>query len=312
MTDSAPSLRHRLEYLLARGFAGLVRSVPLPFAYWCARRGGDLLHLVAGRHRRIAHANLRARLLDDAGNPPDDREVRRITREVFRHLVKNGVEMLVLPDLLEERGFDALVDESGAEHLRNAAESGRGAIFVTGHIGNWEVMGAACGEIGVESLSVYRPLDNPLLDRWVRDLRARSNQRVVPKHGAVRHLVRELRKGGVVAVLIDQDARSHGIFAPFMGVPSSTIPTPAELALRTGAAIIPGFAIRQGEQFRFRQWFDAPLDFEPTGDREADVLAIMTELNRRLEEVVRRHPEQWLWVHRRWKTAPPAADDEES
>lgn len=290
-----------------------MRSVPLPFAYWCARRGGDLLHLVDGRHRRIAHANLRARLTDEHGNPPDEREVRRITRGVFRHLVANGVEMLLLPDLLAARGFDALVEETGAEHLRAAAESGQGAIFVTGHVGNWEVMGAACGEIGVESLSVYRPLDNPLLDRWVRDLRARSHQRVVPKHGAVRHLVRELRRGGVVAVLFDQDARSHGVFAPFFGVPSSTIPTPAELALRTGAAIIPGFAIREGSTFRFRQWFDAPLEIESTGDRAADVVAIMTELNRRLEAVVRQHPEQWLWVHRRWKTPPPEPEtDEES
>ena len=111
----------------------------------------------------------------------------------------------------------------------------------------------------------------------------------------------------MAVLLVDQDARRHGVFVPFLGAPASTIPTPAELALRTGAAIIPAFSERTGPGFRYVARFGPPVACAASGDHGADVLRITAEINRRLEDAVRAHPEQWLWAHRRWKTAPPTA-----
>jgi KDO2-lipid IV(A) lauroyltransferase len=304
------TLRHRLEYAAVRCFGALVSLVGVRAGYVLADLAGSLIHLVDGRHRRIARENLRARLTGPDGSPPPEREVRRIARASFQHLVRNGVEMLLLERTIARRGFDAIVETDGLHHLQEAA-TGPGAILVTGHLGNWEVMGATCRDIGVEGRSVYRPLDNPLLDRWVRSLRSGLGQDVVPKEGAVRGLLRGLKEGRVVAVLIDQDPRRHGIFVPFFGTPASTIPTPAELAIRTGARIITAYALRVGPGFRYHERFDPPLEAPQSGDREADVRAIMTELNRRLEAAIRSAPEQWLWAHRRWKTRPPGEGTDE-
>ncbi len=301
-----PRLRHRVEYVVARAFAGVVARVPEPVAYWCARRAGDLLHAIDRRHVAIGRDNVRAHLLDASGAPPTEREVRRVVRGVFRHLVGIGVEMVRLPRTLARRGIDAVVELEGTEHLRAALDAGRGVLVVSGHLGNWEVMGAAGMGVGVHPVSVYRPLDNPLLDAWVRSLRGSEGSDVVEKHGAVRGLLKALRAGRCVALLIDQDARGHGVFAPFFGTPASTIPTPAELALRTGAAIIPGFALRTGPGFRYRTWFEPALEVRADAEHDAEVLRVTAELNRRLERAVRRAPEQWLWLHRRWKTRPPA------
>jgi KDO2-lipid IV(A) lauroyltransferase len=108
----------------------------------------------------------------------------------------------------------------------------------------------------------------------------------------------------MVVLLVDQDARRHGVFAPFFGAPASTIPTPAELALRTGATILTGASVRVGPGFRYAAAFEPPVPVEETADHDADLVRVMTEVNARIEAVVRRAPEQWLWTHRRWKTQP--------
>jgi len=303
------SLRHRFEYAAARAFAALVARVPEAVAYWCARRAGDLLHLVDRRHVRIGRDNVRARYTLDDGSAPSEREVRRIVRGSFRHLVSMGVEVVRLNRTVARRGIEGVVDLEDTQNMRDAMALGKGAIVVSGHLGNWEIMAAAGMGIGVYPVSVYRPLDNPLLDVWVRSLRGgdgADGADVVEKQGAVRGLLKALRKGRLVAILVDQDPRRHGVFVPFFGTDASTIPTPAELALRTGAAIIPGFALRTGPGFRYRTWFEPALEVRPDADHEAEVLRITAELNRRLEAAIRQAPEQWLWLHRRWKTRPPA------
>lgn len=299
-------LRHRLEYLAARVFGAACRSVPLAAAYWLCRRAGWLLHRIDGAHRRVARANLERHLPDDDGNPSRQR-VRRIAREVFDHLVMNGMELVRMRSEIARTGFDRCIEVRGVEHIRAALERGRGVIFVSAHLGNWEVFGAAARHLGLSPASVYRPLDNPLLDRWIQGLRGIEGQDVIPKHGAVRGMLSQVRRGGLVAVLVDQDARGHGVFVPFLGEPASTIPTPAELALRTGCAIVPGFSIRVGPGFRFLNWFEPEVEVTSTGDRAADVLRVTADINRRVEAAVLQAPSQWLWLHRRWKTRPPAA-----
>jgi KDO2-lipid IV(A) lauroyltransferase len=213
--------------------------------------------------------------------------------------------MLHLEREIARRGAEDVFRMVDADCMDRALAGGRGAILATGHVGNWEVVARTAPLRGWRYTTVYRPLDNPLLDAWVRRMRASHDQELVPKHGALRPLLRALRDGRATVLLVDQDARGHGVFVPFLGAPASTIATPAELALRTGAAIIPAFSERTGPGFRYVVRFGPPVDATPTGDRDADVLRITAEINRRLEDVVRARPEQWLWAHRRWKTAPP-------
>jgi KDO2-lipid IV(A) lauroyltransferase len=308
--DAVPAkpvtLRHRLEYVALRTFAGLVRLCGLPAGYVLAKLAGTAIHRVDRRHREVARTNLRERYRDALGRPLTEREVRRIARDSFRHLVASAVEVIHLRREAKRRGLSEIVNLTGREHLTDALARGKGVILATAHLGNWEVMGAMCRELGVPFTTVYRPLDNPLLDRWVRSTRDDAGQTMVPKWGAMKPLLKALRGGGMIVLLVDQDVRGHGVFAPFFGALASTIGTPAELALRTGATILTGSSVRAGPGFRFQAWFDPPVPVADTGDHDADVVRIMTDVNARIEAGIRRAPEQWLWSHRRWKTRPPA------
>lgn len=305
--ERKPTLRHRIEYAALRGFAGLVGLVGMRASYVLANWLGSAIHAVDGRHRRVARSNLREHYRDADGRPLPPSEVRRIARDSFRHLAKCAVEIVHMPRELKRRGMDDIIQGGGIEHLRAGLAAGKGVIVATAHMGNWEVLGAMCNAFGVPFTSVYRPLDNPLLDRWVRSTRASGGQTLVTKEGALRAVVHTLKTGGTFVLLVDQDARSHGIFAPFFGTPASTIPSPAELALRTGSVILTGVSRRVGPGFRYVGAFDPPVEVKDTGDREADVLRITSKINANLEAGIRLAPEQWLWSHRRWKTKPPAA-----
>lgn len=307
-TERRPTLLHRAEYVALRGFAALVQLLGLRAGYVLARCFGSGVHLVDRRHREIARVNLRERFRDAAGSPLTEPEVRRIARDSFRHLVACAVEIIHLPREARRRGMRAIVNVTGREHLEAALAAGNGVILATAHMGNWEVMGAMCRDIGVSFTTVYRPLDNPLLDRWIRETRAAAGQEMVPKWGALRPMLKALRKGGMVVLLVDQDARGHGVFAPFFGAPASTIPTPAELALRTGATLLTGTSVRVGPGFRYNGAVDPPVEVRETTDHAADLARITADINARIEAAIRRAPEQWLWSHRRWKTKPAAVE----
>lgn len=287
-----------------RGFAALVRLAGVRGGYALADLVGSLVHRVDARHRRIARSNLRQRYRDAQGRPLSERDVRRVARDSFRHLVRCTVEILHLEREIRRRGFAGIAEVGGLEHFEAARAAGKGVVLATAHMGNWEVMGALCRHLGVPFTTVYRPLDNPLLDRWVHGTRAQAGQTMVRKEGALRPMLKALRGGGMVVLLVDQDARGHGVFAPFFGAPASTIPTPAELALRTGATILTGASVRVGPGFRYQAAFEPPVPVAATGDHDADLVRVMSEVNARLESIVRRAPEQWLWTHRRWKTQP--------
>lgn len=295
------TLRHRVEYVSLRAFAGAVGVLGYRLGSLLARLAAPVYCLADRRHWRVAASNIETRL----GLPR--REARRMASASFRHLFQSAVEILRLDRELERRSFDDVVRVENLAVMEEALARGKGVVLCTGHLGNWEAVARLCKIRGWRIATIYRPLDNPLLDRWVDAFRRAHGQEMAPKHGALRHLLRALRKGDVGALLVDQDARRRGVMVPFLGVPASTIPTPAELALRTGAAIITVFTWRTGPGFRHVVRFDPPLDATPTGDRDADVLRIMTEINRRLEAALRNAPEQWLWAHRRWKSSGGAA-----
>jgi KDO2-lipid IV(A) lauroyltransferase len=192
----------------------------------------------------------------------------------------------------------------GGEHFKTAAAQGRGVLILTAHYGNWELLAAAHGLTGLPLSIVIRPLDHPLLDDLAARFRRRSGAELIIKRQAVREVLQALRRQRMVGVLLDQNAtRAEGVFVPFFGVPASTSKGLAVLALRTGAPVVPVFLRRDPDRRGHRMDVGAPIP-PPT---DGDVATYTATFNQVLEAAIRRAPEQWLWMHARWRTQPKEA-----
>jgi len=287
-------VRHALEYALALPVLGLVAALPHGAARRLGAAVGALAGLVDRRRRRIARENLAAAL------PELDRAAReRIVSGCFRHF---GAAFL---DALSARRFDAAelcrrVTWEGFEHLTAAEAAGRGVIVLAAHFGNWEIVPAALAANWGPMAAVGRPVDNPHVDRLVQSVRTRFGNRSLPKRGAVREMFRVLAAGGRLGLLIDQRVRAEeALDVPFFGRPALTSPVAARLSLRTGAPVVP-VAGHHEPGGRYRIVFDPPL-WPEGGDDEPTTLAFTRRCLEASEAAIRRHPEQWLWLHRRWK-----------
>jgi Kdo2-lipid IVA lauroyltransferase/acyltransferase len=290
------ALEARAAALAARTIARLPRRPMLAVGRWLGTLWGELDR----RHVAIAAANLRR-----AFPHWDEPRAWRTARAVYRHFGAAMVDLLWL-DARPREEILPLVEVLGREHVEAAMAGGKGAMLVTGHIGNWELHGLAhgwlFGPIGV----IARPLDNPDLDRRLCALRARGGNTVIFKKRALATVLRLLREGSGVAVLIDQNVQEKdGIFVEFFGWPAATTTVAAALALKTGCALLPTRTLLLPDG-RYRLVYDPPVALEPSGDRRADVAALTQALTRTIESWVRETPEQWLWLHRRWKTQPGA------
>ena len=280
----------------------LVAWVPahLPPAVGLAlgRRIGDALWWLLPRRRRVALDNIRVSL----GREMGPEEVRRLGRRSFQHLGMNLVEacryFLRPTDVMLSR-----VRVEGAEHLRSAAARGRGVLILTAHYGNWELLAAAHGLTGLPLSIVIRPLEHPVLDDLAVRFRRRSGAELIVKRQAVREVLQALRRGRMVGILLDQNAtRAEGVFVPFFGVPASTSKGLAVLALRTRAPVVPVFLRREADG---RHCMDVSPPLVPPQD--GDIGAYTATFNLAIEAAIRRAPEQWLWMHARWRTRPRAA-----
>ncbi len=287
------------EYLGGKTFMAVAQSMPLPaavkFGEWCGRRmifwswrsfrtGVDnLLQAFPGMSRAAAEA---------------------LATRVYEHFGRATVEVALGDRLLKPSTFGDHIVLRGEDNLRDVMGAGKGAIFVTAHLGPWEIFGLLARHYGVSWTSVYRPMKNPYIDRSMLRYRAAHGQTLIPKYGAAPALLRVLRGGGYIALLVDQHAKNEGLWVPFFGRPASTTPAPALLALRTGAPIVTGYARRLPGLYRFEVLCEEPLFVRATGSRSADVRNATIEINRRLESYIRRFPDQWLWMHRRWRTPP--------
>jgi Kdo2-lipid IVA lauroyltransferase/acyltransferase len=273
----------------------LLARLPARAGLWVGSRLGDLAWLALPRRRAMTLENL-ARAL---GRERSAAQLRRLGRRSFEHLGMNLVEACVFffrpPSVLLSR-----VELDGVEHVRAAAAKGKGILLLTAHYGNWELL-AASHALSVYSLSVVvRPMDNPVMDRVVERFRLRSGVELITKRRGLRDILEALRRGRMVGILLDQNAaRAEGVFAPFFGVPASTSKALAVISLRTGAPVVPVF-IRRVEGERHRVEAGPVIPMPSTGD-VADYTAAF---NRAIEAAIRRAPEQWFWMHNRWKTRP--------
>jgi len=262
------------------------------------RRIGDLLWWLLPRRRRRALDNIRQSL----GRDMTPREIEGLGRRSFQHLGMNLIEacryFLRPTDVMLSQ-----VQVEGVEHLRSAAARGRGILILTAHYGNWELLAAAHGLTGLPLSIVIRPLDSPVLDELAARFRRRSGAELIVKRQAVREVLQALRSGRMVGILLDQNAtRAEGVFVPFFGVDASTSKGLAVLALRTDAPVVPVFLRRTPEG---RHCMDVGPALVPPA--EGDVLAYTATFNQVIETAIRRAPEQWLWMHARWRTRPREA-----
>lgn len=288
------ALAHRSEYLAFRALEGVLAGLSHRRQIALGSALGGLWYRVDRRHRRIALENV-ARAFPEWS----PRQVREIVRANFAHLGATGAEFLGFSrlspgELLSRCRFE------GMEHLEQARSAGKGVLLLTGHVGNWEVVGAAGAAIGLPCYAVGRTIRNPLVDQRVNWLRERFGGRVIRHRDAVRPILRALREGGVIGFLLDQRAlRREAVPSEFFGRPVATNQGLALLALKTGVPVLPGFGERVGDRHVLR--IGPPLEAPAGGSREERVRRYTRLFDAAIEEAVRRRPDQWFWVHRRWR-----------
>lgn len=288
-------LRNWVEYLIARALVEMLRRLPLRAAALVARWCGRLLDLALPRLRRTALSNLAMAMpeLDPARR-------KEITDGVFESIGRVLLAFARFPDL--HRGnIGEWIEYEGYEHFEEAKRRGRGVLFATGHLGNWELSAFAHGLLSEPMNVVVRPLDNPLIDRMVEQRRALSGNRIIEKRDFARSILKALAANEAVGILVDQNTTlDAGVFVDFFGIPACTGATFARLAAHTGAAVIPGFAVWIAQEGRYR------LKFYPPVEISGDLIADTQRIQKAVESAIREYPDQWLWIHRRWKTRPPA------
>jgi KDO2-lipid IV(A) lauroyltransferase len=203
-----------------------------------------------------------------------------------------------------------IVECEGLENLEAARANGRGVILFTGHLGAWELSSFALSAFGYPLSFLVRRIDNPRIETLIDKTRTRFGNRSIDKRGASRPMLRTLYAGGTVGILVDLNTQPHeGVFVDFFGIPASTTVGLATLALRTGAAVLPVFVPWDSERQRFVLRIDPPLQFEATGEKAEDVRRLTALFTSVLEAYVRRFPDQWLWIHKRWNTRPQQEAD---
>lgn len=282
---------HLAEGLATMLFWGAFRLLPLDFASalggGLARRVGPLL----GRSR-IARENLH-RAFPDSGPA----EIEAILRGVWDNLGRVAAEFPHLPRIDPYAG-DGRVDIVGIEHLDAMRDDGRPGIFFGAHIGNWEIMALAAEKRGLSVALFYRSARNPLAEHLYRKGRSGGGVYLPKGREGARAALELLRAGGHVGMLVDQKL-NDGIAVPFLGREAMTAPAPAQLALKFRCPLVPVHVKRLGGA-RFRLIIEAPLELPDTGDRQADIRSLTRRINTVIEGWIRAHPEQWLWLHRRW------------
>jgi KDO2-lipid IV(A) lauroyltransferase len=292
-------MRKNLEYWLMRTVAGVLGWVPRGLARLVAGGIAFSFYWAHGRLRRVGMRNL------DLGLPElSEAERKRILRGVYRHLGWQLVEFCRMSRYTAENTRN-WINTEGLEHYLAAKARGNGVLIVTGHLGTWELSSFYHSLMGYPMGMVIRRLDNRLLDEYVNSIRCLHGNCVLHKDDFARDLLRAMRAGDTVGILMDTNMTPpQGVFVDFFGLQACTASGLARVALKTGAAALPGFMVWEPKERRYVLHFGPELNFKRSGNAEADILAATQQCNDAIEGWIRRYPDQWLWIHRRWKTRP--------
>jgi len=293
-------LRDSAESTLASVALSSLAHTPLAVSRFLARGYVRLLDLALPRLRGVAMANLAMALPAVATS-----ERRRIVDGVFESIARLLVTFARFP-AMDRDTIGRWIRYEGFEHFERALRRGKGVLFATAHLGNWELSAFAHALMAAPMHIVVRPIDNPRINALVTSRRTMSGNKVIEKKDYVRGILQALAANEAVGILIDQNATpDNGVFVDFFGVPACSGSGFARLAAHTGAAVIPGFALWSGDEQRF------VLRFYPEVEISGNVQQDTARLHSVLENVIREYPDQWLWIHRRWKTRPPGEESRE-
>jgi len=291
------------QYVAARTVALLLGLFPMDASLGAARALGSLIWKLDRKHRRRAIDNLRASFPEKS-----DAEIAQLGEKSMQNLLEFIMDTLFTPRTIHIETWHKHV------HFHNLSEPlrfilrRRGAIMLTAHYGNFEILGYAMATMGFRTFSVARPIDNPLVDQWILGVRERKGQVILSKRGVTTTAQEVLEGQGVLGFIADQNAGPKGMFVPFFGRPASAYKTLGLLAIQYRVPILIGYARRRGGQFEFDvgvQDLIEPEDWEKVRDEGGDELRYVTERwNKAIEDFVRADPSQYWWVHRRWKTRP--------
>ena len=285
-----------LEYLLAWAVVHSLAIVPRPLAERLARLYTRLLDMAIPRLRRVGMRNLAMALPELS---PDEHA--RIIDGVFQSIARVLVSFARFPQLTKDNIRDWIRYE-GYEHFESALQQGKGVLFATAHLGNWELSAFAHALMSGPMHVVVRPLDNARVDALVEARRAASGNRMIGKKEFARSILQALKDNQAVGILVDQNAGlDDGVFVDFFGIPACAGAGFAKIAAHSGAVVIPGFALWSEEERKHILRFYPPISM--TGDATRDTQT----LHACIEQVIRQYPDQWLWIHRRWKTRPPGS-----
>lgn len=292
--------RRYLRYLVLLVLMRVTSLLPLSLSAALGEWGGGLAFRLARRERTKALASL-----SRAFPQRSESERVELARQCFRHLGRSVGEMVCVSQLDARRA--ELVDWPKEDRARmdSALAKGKGVVFVTGHVGNWEVLARHVALEGYPAAVIGKETSDPHTTALVEGFRNRGKLRVIWRggKGAAKDMLRALRGNQILGLLIDQDTKVQSVWVPFFGHLAKTPRAAADLALRTGAVPMLGFAIRVAPGHYRISMHDVPL---PEGDSEAAVTELTARLTAGIEQAIREHPEQWVWMHQRWKSPPPA------
>ncbi len=293
-------MKERIEYWLVLAVARTLGWLPRRVARLLVRILTLTLYLVLGRLRRVGERNLQLALPELSSKAR-----KKILRRVFRNLGWQMVEFCRMPGYTAEN-TQGWIRSEGLLHYLSAEAKGRGVLVLTGHLGGWELSSFYHSLMGHPMGMVIRRLDNRLLDEYVNSIRCLHGNRVLHKDDFARGLLTAMRAGETVGILMDTNMTPpQGVFVKFFGITACTASGLARVALKTGAAVLPGFLVWEAAERQYVLHFGPELVFRQTDDHEADILAATQQCNDVLEAWIRRYPDQWLWIHRRWKNRPP-------
>lgn len=260
---------------------------------------GELAYYALGRLRSVGMRNLQLAF------PEVQRQRRKqLLKELYRNLGYLLAEFCRMQHYTPEQA-SRFIRYEGLENYLRARDRGKGVLVLTGHLGAWELSSFYHSLMGYPMGMVIRRLDNPLVDRFVNRIRCLHGNRVLHKDDFARGLIASMRAGETVGILMDTNMTPpQGVFVPFFGTQACTASGMARVAARTGAAVVPGFLLWEKSEQRYVLHFGPELPVKCTGDAEADAVSNTAMFTSVIESYIRRYPEQWLWMHRRWKTRP--------
>lgn len=288
----------RFEYAAIIFLSAIFRTLPRSALYGFAR----FLGLLAFHCIRIRRDLVMDNLWHSFGAAVPEHDLAKLAREVYINVGVTFAEMLLFPGL-SHRLLD-MVDMTELEVLRDACGRGKGVILISGHFGNWELNGSSIALSGIPVVVVAKRQSNPYVDAWITRYRKEFRMNIISPGAPVKHLIRALRNGEAVGLISDQDAGKRGVFVPFFGRPASTPRGAAELALRYGASVVVCMTVRLGPGKNKTLFREIEVH---SNDTVESLTARYTSV---MEDIIRTYPEQYFWMHRRWKTRPvPGTDD---